>query len=57
MNVFIYHLSEFNDAMKNFQRKEMIKILGSASEIFQDRMLPFLPKIMAFYAKRIKDSD
>lgn len=57
MNVFVYHITDFNDSMKNFQRKELIKILGQASEIFQEKLLSFMPKVLAFYAKRIKDAD
>jgi hypothetical protein len=57
MNVVIYHLTEFNDTMKPFQRKELIKLLASSAEVFQDKMVPFMPKILAFYGKRIKDVD
>jgi hypothetical protein len=57
MNVVIYHVTEFNDTMKTFQRKEHIKILGNAAEIFQEKMMQFMAKVLAFYAKRIKDVD
>ena len=34
LNVVVYHLTEFNDTMKGFQRRELIKLMGIASEIF-----------------------
>ena len=49
MNIFIYHLMEFNDAMKNYQRKENIKILGNCANIFEEKLTPFIPKILTFY--------
>jgi leucyl-tRNA synthetase len=57
MNVVIYHLTEFNDTMKSYQRRELIKLIGVAAENFQEKLVPFLPKILAFYSKRIKDAD
>ena len=43
--------------MKNLQKKELIKLIGNAAEIFDEKLVPFLPKILGFYSKRIKDSD
>ena len=57
LNVFIYHITEFNDSMKAFQKKELIKLLGIAADKLQIKMVPFLPKILIFYQKRIKDLD
>jgi hypothetical protein len=57
MNMLIYNITEFNDSMKNLQRKELIKILGLAAEIFSEKLVQFLPKILQFYAKRIKDAE
>eukprot|EP00347_Sterkiella_histriomuscorum_P010202 403377213 len=57
LNVVIYHITEFHDTMKTFQRREHIKLLGVAAEIYQDKLIQYMPKILAFYNKRIKDSD
>lgn len=57
MNVVVYHLTEFNDTMKSFQRKELIRLLGNAAEVFDEKMVQFMPKVLAFYGKRIKDVD
>ena len=57
MNVFLYHLSDFNPSMKLLQRKEHMKLMGAIGEIFEEKCLPLMPKIVNFYAKRIKDSD
>ena len=57
MNVVVYHLTEFNDTMKPFQRKELIRLLGSAAEVFEEKMAQFMPKVLTFYGKRIKDVD
>jgi len=57
MNLFIYHVSDFNQGMKQAQKREHIKILGLAAEQFGSRMIQFNPKLIAFLQKRIKDSD
>jgi hypothetical protein len=43
--------------MKNLQRKELIKLLGTAAEVFNDKVSQFIPKILQFYHKRVKDAD
>mmetsp|Transcript_5300 Transcript_5300/g.4893 ORF Transcript_5300/g.4893 Transcript_5300/m.4893 type:complete len:81 (-) Transcript_5300:314-556(-) len=43
--------------MKNFHRKELIKVLGLSGETLEEKLVPFLPKILQFYGKRIKDAD
>lgn len=49
MNIFIQHISEFNESMKPSQKKEQIKLFGLLGEYFGDKMIPFMPKIVSFY--------
>ena len=46
MNVFLNHLNDSSEFLKNNQKKEYIKIYGLASEIFEESLVPFLPKIL-----------
>jgi hypothetical protein len=57
MNSFLFMLAEHNEHMKINQRKEMIKIYGQAAEIFEEALTPFLPKIMGYLEKKIKEGD
>ena len=43
--------------MKNTQKKEYIRVYGLASEIFEESLIPFLPKILAQITKRLKDGN
>jgi hypothetical protein len=49
MNVLIFHICDFNDSMRANQKKEHIKLLGQAGEIFEGKLIPFLPKILPFF--------
>lgn len=46
MTIFLSSLSDYNEHMKLQQKKEQIKIYGIASEIFEESLIPFLPKIL-----------
>ena len=48
MNAFLFALSESNEHMKVQHKKELIKIYGEAAEIFEEALLPFLPKILSY---------
>lgn len=57
MNVFLQIISEFNEHMKPNHKKELIKLYGLAAEIFEEALLPFMPKILANIQKKLKDND
>lgn len=57
MNTFLYLISEQNQHMKISQKKEYIKLYGLAGEIFEETLLPFIPKIMGYMQKRLRDND
>ena len=45
MNHFLNSLGDHNEHMKPQERKEYIKIFSIAAEIFEESLIPFLPKI------------
>ena len=55
MVIFLTCLSEINEHMNLNQMKEQIKQFGVAAEIFEEALVPFLPKLMSNFAKRIKE--
>ena len=57
MNTFLYLISEQNQHMKVTQKKEYIKLFGLAGEIFEETLLPFIPKIMTSLQKKLKEND
>jgi hypothetical protein len=57
MNTFLYLISEQNQHMKSSQIKEYVKLYGLAGEIFEETLLPFIPKIMGYLQKKLKDSE
>lgn len=56
MNTFLYLISEQNQHMK-ISQKEYIKLYGLAGEIFEETLLPFIPKIMGYLKKKLKSND
>lgn len=56
MNTFLYLISEQNQHMKISQKKEYVKLYGLAGEIFEETLLPFIPKIMGYIQKKLKDN-
>ncbi|CAI2384369.1 unnamed protein product [Moneuplotes crassus] len=56
MNTFLYLISEQNQHMK-ISQKEYIKLYGLAGEIFEETLLPFIPKIMGYMKKKLKNND
>ena len=48
MNAFLLLLQEHNEHMKPNHKKELIRLYGNAAEIFEDALLPFVPKILAY---------
>lgn len=46
MNMFLNQLAEINDHMNLGQMKEQFKQFGVAAEIFEDALVPFIPKIL-----------
>lgn len=55
MLMFLNSLTDFNVHVKLFQMKEQVKVFGLASEIFEDALEPFLPKILGSLTKLIKE--
>jgi hypothetical protein len=47
MNCFLQAISEQNEHWKAQQKKEYIKLFGVSAEIFEESLIPFLPKILA----------
>ena len=45
MNAFLFMVQDHNEHMKVAHRKEMIKTYSAAAEIFEEALIPFLPKI------------
>lgn len=57
MSMFLSSITDFKIHDQAFQIKEQIKIFGIASEIFEDSLAPFLPKILVALTKQIKDDQ
>ncbi len=43
--------------MKTASKREHVRIFGQLGEIFGDKIIPFLPKILQFYQKKFRDID
>ena len=50
-------LSENNEHQKSSTKKELIKVLSILAEIYESRLLEFLPKIVQLLGKRIREGD
>jgi hypothetical protein len=46
MSIFLTLLGEINEHMNLPQMKEQIRQFGVAAEIFEDALIPFIPKIL-----------
>lgn len=57
MNAFLFMLAEHHDHMKVHHKRELIKVYGAAAEIFEEALLPFLPKIQSYLERKLKDGD
>ena len=57
MTCFLSTISETNEFMKTKEKEESIKLYGKAAEIFEGDLVPFIPKIMGYLTKRLKNSD
>lgn len=57
MNTFLHAIAEQNEHMKTQQKKEHIKLYGVASEIFEEALIPFLPKIVNYLQRRVKEGE
>ena len=57
MNTFITSISEFHECTNLLQRKESLKLFGMAGEIFEDTMIPFIPKILTLCTKRLDNTQ
>jgi hypothetical protein len=55
MNSFLNTVSDHHEHMKPQQRREQIKIYGLAAEIFEEALVPFLPKVLAILTKKLKE--
>lgn len=43
--------------MKPNQKKELIKLYSVAAEIFEEALLPFMPKILTYLQRKLKEND
>jgi hypothetical protein len=43
--------------MKSTQKKEYFKLYGLAAEIFEESLIPFLPKVLSNLQKKVKEGD
>jgi hypothetical protein len=57
MVLFLSLLAESNDHMKLQQKKEYLKIFGNAAEIFEDALIPYLPKVLNTFNKRTTEQS
>ena len=57
MNAFLFMLQEHNEHMKPNHRRELIKLYSTAAEIFEEALVPFMPKLMNFINRKLKDND
>lgn len=57
MNTFLYHINEQTDHLGNTQKKEYIKVYAIAAEIFEESLVPFLPKILSQIQQKLKEND
>ena len=57
MNTIISCLSEQNEHQKVSMKKEVLKIFGALGQIFEDKIIEFLPKILQALNKRIKAGE
>jgi len=55
MHCFLSAIAEYNEHMKPQQKREQIKIYGLAAEIFEESLIPFLPKILSTLSKKLKE--
>jgi len=46
MNALLFHMCDFNDSMKPQQRKEHLKLVSVAAEVFDAKLAPFFPKLI-----------
>ena len=57
MTTFLSTISKSNEYMKVTHKKEYIKLYGEAAEIFEDALIPFIPKVLTYLSKKMKESD
>ena len=57
MLLVISYLTEPNDHTKITAKKEYIKLFGTMAEIFEEKILDYLPRILNGLNKRLKDGD
>jgi hypothetical protein len=43
--------------MKPNQKKELIKLYATSAEIFEEALIPFLPKILTYLQRKLKEND
>ena len=62
MNVVLYHVSEMfssgeTGSMKACLRRELMRVIAKVAEVFQEGMAAQMPKVIAFFSKRMKDTS
>ena len=53
--MFMSKLAEFTEHMNIPQMKEQIRQFGVASEIFEESLVPFVPRILGSLQRKIKE--
>jgi hypothetical protein len=57
MNAFLFMIQEFNEHMKPNHKKELIKLYASGAEIFEEALIPFMPKTLTYIQRKLKEND
>lgn len=57
MNAFLFMLAETHEHMKIGHKRELIKVYASAAEIFEEALIPFMPKIQGYLDKKLREGD
>eukprot|EP01117_Protostelium_nocturnum_P011297 TRINITY_DN409_c1_g1_i1.p1 TRINITY_DN409_c1_g1~~TRINITY_DN409_c1_g1_i1.p1 ORF type:complete len:729 (+),score=147.59 TRINITY_DN409_c1_g1_i1:174-2360(+) len=57
LSIFMNCLLDTNEAQTSAFRKEILKLITTAAGIYQQDLLPFLPKMVSTISKFLKDKD
>ncbi len=57
INLVLTLLSETGDHQKATGKRESMKVIGLMAEVFEDRLAPYLPKILNIMSKKLKEND
>ena len=43
--------------MKPNHKRELIKLYSTAAEVFEESLIPFMPKLLNFINRKLKEND